>query len=353
MFKPKYTITEDILNKIAQIEKMRGQVEDSFILPEREVSLRHRAAVEATSSSTAIENNPLSRQEVEAVLANQEIARAKRHIDEVKNYKQALDYIETRKATKTPITTTDILKLHKLTTRGLLSTEQSGRFRTGPVYVVRQTAFAPPEVLYTAPPADRVAVLVDRLLAWLELVDQVHPLIAAAVLHIEFVDIHPFADGNGRLARLLTLLYLGLQDFDFRGVLVPENYYIADRPLYYQKIRSAQGKAYNLRNFPDLTEWAEYFIGGIVFSALEVVEAITLIETPLATRYTKRLSRDELEILRYVKQFGSIKIETASELLPKANRRTIQRRLKSLVDGGQLKVEGEGRATQYLWQDQP
>jgi Fic family protein len=353
MYKPKYTITEDILNKIAQVEKMRGQVDDSFILPEREVSLRHRAAVEATSSSTAIENNPLSKQEVEAVLANKEITRARRHIDEVKNYKQALAYIETRKDTKAPITAADVLKLHKLTTRSLLPPGQSGHFRDKPVYVVRQTAFSPPEVLYTAPSADQVEKLVDRLLTWLGQADQVHPLIAAAILHIEFVDIHPFLDGNGRLARLLTLLYLGLQDFDFRGVLVPENYYIADRPLYYQKIRSAQGKTYSLRSLPDLTEWVEYFIGGIVFAALEVVEAITLIETPLATRYTKRLSHDELDILRYVKQFGAIKIDTASQLLPKANRRTVQRRLKSLVEGGQLKVEGVGRATQYLWQDQP
>jgi Fic family protein len=353
MYKPNYTITPQILNKIAQIEKMRGQIDDSFILLEREISLRHRAAIEATNSSTAIENNPLTEEEVTAVLAGQEIARSRQYIDEVRNYKDALEYIEQRKQTKTPITAADILQLHKLTTKNLLPAGQAGKFRNKPVYVVRYTGFSKPEVLYTAPPADKVEKLTARLLDWLARPGDVHPLIAAAILHIEFVDIHPFPDGNGRVARLLTLLFLGLQDFDFRGVLVPENYYIADRPLYYEKIRSAQGKSYDLKNFPDATEWVEYFVGGIALAALEVVEAVTLVETPLATRYTRKLSRDDLDILRYVKQFGTVSVDTASELLPNVTRRTVQRRLKALVAGGQLKVEGAGRSTRYVWQDQP
>ncbi|MDR2063698.1 MAG: Fic family protein [Candidatus Nomurabacteria bacterium] len=210
------------------------------------------------------------------------------------------------------------------------------------------------EVIYTAPPPEHVEDLTVRLLDYLKLNFQsINPLILAAILHIEFVDIHPFTDGNGRLARLLTLLMLGLTNYDFRGTLVPENYYIADRSAYYEAIRSAQGKKYDLKQFPDLTTWIDYFIGGIAYSALEVLESVTLIETPLATRFTKKMSSDSIQILSYVKQFGSITIETATELLPDLNRRTVQRRLKKLVDDGQLKIVGETKNSHYIWQPEP
>jgi len=349
MFKPNYKITPSILEKVSKFENLRGEIDNSFVLPEREISLRYRASVEATYSSTSIENNPLTKAEVEAVLAGKTIARARNHIAEVKNYKKALEYIEERKQTGAPISKEDILKIHKLTMAGLLETTKSGHFRDGPVYVVAVSGESE-KILYTAPPASDVEQLIDRLLYWLnnEATDT-HPAIVAAILHIEFVNIHPFADGNGRLSRLLVLLYLGLLKADFRCVLVPENYYIADRPAYYEAIRAVQGKDYRENRFPDLTSWIEYFTTGLVYSALEVLEAITLVETPLATRFKKKYSREEVDILSYVKQFGSISIETATEILPNRNRRTVQRRLKSLTENGQLRILGKGKNTIYLW----
>jgi Fic family protein len=317
------------------------------ILPERLVNLRYRASVEATLSSTSIEGNPLNFKEVEAVLANKLVARSAYHIKEVENYKNALDYIAGRKQSWDDITIDDILYLHKLTTAGLLPDEKSGNWRTGPVYVVnykdgKQT------VKYTAPAADKITHSLSELLDWLNgPAKELSPVIAAALLHLKFVSIHPFADGNGRTTRLLTLLYLGLRNYDLKGVLVPDNYYIADRTAYYAAIEESQNKTYHSRGLM-VDSWISYFATGILYAALETLEAFTLaVVSDISTREAK-LSDDELSILSYVGQFGSISIEEASGFLSHLPRRTLQRRLRGLVDAGYLNISGEGKSTIYV-----
>jgi len=97
VYKPNYTITDELLGIIAEIERYRTKMADSVILPEREIEMRYRATVEASHSSTSIEGNPLSLKQVEAVLSGK--ARLTRHQyaeTEVKNYKRALDFIDRR-----------------------------------------------------------------------------------------------------------------------------------------------------------------------------------------------------------------------------------------------------------------
>lgn len=347
MYKPLFNTTPELVSKLTQIENIRAQVDHGHILPERLVNLRYRASVEATLSSTSIEGNPLNIKEVEAVLAKKLVARSAYHIKEVENYKNALDYISTRKQSGGDITIDDILHLHKLTTAGLLPDEKSGNWRTGPVYIVsykngKQT------VKYTAPAADKVALSLSELLAWLNgPAKELSPVIVAALLHLEFVSIHPFADGNGRTTRLLTLLYLGLRNYDFKGVLVPDNYYIADRPAYYVAIEESQGKTYHSKGL-NVDFWISYFTAGILYAALETLEAVTLAAVSDVSIRGTKLSDDELSILSYIGQFGSISIEEASEFLSHLTRRTLQRRLHGLVDAGYLNISGEGKSTIYV-----
>ena len=347
MYEPSFEISPELVSKLTQIENIRAQVDHGHILPERLVNLRYRASVEATLSSTSIEGNPLNITEVEAVLAKKLVARSAYHIKEVENYKNALDYISNRKLSGNDITIDDILYIHKLTTVGLLLDEKSGNWRTGPVYVVsykdgKQT------VKYTAPAADKITASISELLTWLNgPAKELSPVIVAALLHLEFVSIHPFADGNGRTTRLLTLLYLGLRDYDFKGVLVPDNYYIADRPAYYTAIEESQGKTYHSKGLKS-DFWISYFTTGILFAALETLEAVTLATVSDTSIHGAKLSDDELSIISYVTQFGSISIEEATGFLSHLPRRTLQRRLRSLVDSGYLDVSGDGKGTIYV-----
>jgi Fic family protein len=347
MYKPSFDTTPELVNKLTQIENIRAQVDHGNILPERLVNLRYRASVEATLSSTSIEGNPLDIEEVEAVLAKKLVARSAYHIKEVENYKNALDYISTRKQSGSDITVDDILYIHKLTTSELLPDEKSGNWRTGPVYVVsykdeKQT------IKYTAPAANKIMPSITQLLAWLNgPAKQLSPVVVAAILHLEFVSIHPFSDGNGRTTRLLTLLYLGLRNYDFKGVLVPDNYYIADRPAYYAAIEKSQGKTYHSKGLK-VDSWISYFTTGVLYAALETLEAITLATVSDISIRGAKLSDDELSIISYINQFGSISIEEASGFLSHIPRRTIQRRLRGLVDAGYINTSGEAKNTVYI-----
>jgi len=346
MFKPRYRITDQLLNKIAQIEAMLSQVSSSFILPEREIEMRQRATVEATHSSTSIEGNPLNAKQVEKILFGKNPLTRHQYAEiEVKNYKKAIDFVDKRKTIDRKLTTQDILEIHGTVMEGLLDSEKVGVWRKNPVYIENQDG----QVVYSGPSAALVPREIDGLLDWLNVESyEVHPVIAAAILHLQLVSVHPFADGNGRTARILTALYLGLRGYDFRGSLVLDSYYSADKKAYYSALHVVQGKNYSTAKTVDLNPWLDYFTEGFLSSATVLSAEVMLLSSFVKGTPTKRkLSRDETDLLSYVKYFGPITLSEAETVLPNVPRRTVQRRLKNLVDVGYLKSTGTTSDTKY------
>lgn len=345
MYVPKFIITPQVTNDIAEIEGIRTLVDQSKILPEREIALRYRATVEAVHSSTTIEGNPLSKQQVEAVLAGKEVAQTEYAITEVKNYKKALDWLDERRQQRDPISINDILKLHKLTMGGLLPKEKTGKLRPGPVYIV-DILGKEERVRYIGPEANALEKLLSELFEWLyKDATQLHPVLTASILHFEFVSIHPFSDGNGRVTRLLTMLYLSQRGYGFKDVLVPDIYYLEHRLEYYNALN--QAKTYAEQRIADLTPWIAYFVKGFLSVAKEVKTAVMIAEIPKHGSKIIRLSRQEILLLDYVKQLGSLSLEETLDIL-NIPRRTAQRRLKELVEKGLLKLGGSGKNTVYI-----
>jgi len=348
MFEPKYTITDELLTTIAKIESLNTCVAQARILPERAIELHYRATVEKTHSSTSIEGNPLTLKQVDFVLQGKDLALTRRKYAEieVRNYKKALDFIDRRKLTGAPLQCEDILRLHELAMKDLLPDRKVGSFRTGAVYIVD-----PDEKLkYTGPAARSVRKKIEELLGWIEAANEtVHPCVVSAILHYQFVSIHPFADGNGRAARLATMLYLGICGYDFNGAIVLDSYYAQERSEYYAALHNCQGEKY--REGQDLTPWISYFASGFLSSAKVLWAEITVLSAlePLLER--KRINRDEADLLSYAKQFGSVSLSEAEEILPHLSRRTLQRKLKELTDNGYLAPDGAGRSTSYKWRD--
>lgn len=346
MYSPNFTISNELLRKVADIEALRSQIDSSYILPEREIEMRYRASVEATYSSTSIEGNPLNLKQVEKVLIDgKELTRHQYAEIEVKNYKKALDWIERREVTKNPIALADILAVHKIVADGLFPVEKVGALRKNPIYITDQND----DTVYDGPDANALNVELDELIAWLNSSDDIHPIIVAGILHFHFVSIHPFADGNGRTARLLTNLYLGLKDYDLRSSLVLESYYSVDKQAYYDALSLANN--YIERKVATLNPWIEYFVDGFL-SSIKVlaIEVNTL--SGLAPGVDKvKISKEESDILSYAKQFGSVSLAEAQELLTSVSKRTVQRRLMKLVDNGYLAVEGDARNTKYAWRN--
>jgi len=171
-----------------------------------------------------------------------------------------------------------------------------------------------------------------------------HPVLVAGILHYEFVSIHPFSDGNGRVTRLLVKLLLDLLNYDFRGCLVLDTYYWQNTNRYYQNLN--QAKKYRDQTKIDLTNWLSYFIEGFYLVAKDLERKIEVVGIT-GQEQTIRLNDNEMQILEFTQQFGQISLKDVLEIL-QVPERTAQRRLKNLVIKDLLKAEGRGKNTHYI-----
>ncbi len=346
MYRPNFTITNELLSKVTEIESLRTKVVSSYILPEREIEMRYRASIEATHSSTSIEGNPLNLKQVERVLVEgKELTRHQYAEMEVKNYKKALDFIERRKTDNTPITLSDILTIHKLVADQLLPAKKVGALRENLIYITDQDNIT----VYEGPDVDILKHEIDELLEWLKDSNNIHPVIAAAILHYQFVSIHPLADGNGRTTRLLTSLYLGMRDYDMRSSLVLESYYSVDKQAYYDALSLANN--YTSRKIAELNPWLDYFVSGFLSSAKVLAIEVAALSGLAVGLDRIKITKSESDILGYANQFGSISLSDATEILVGASKRTVQRRLMKLVGDGYLEIKGNARNTKYIWKN--
>ncbi|MDO8490170.1 MAG: Fic family protein [bacterium] len=349
MFNPQYKLTHSILNRLTAIAEARALIQRAKLLPKNEIRLRRQALIRMTHSSTAIEGNILNIYQVEALLSKKKIDAPTRDIYEVENYLNALRYIEQIVSKKEQISEKVILKIHKLVTNKTLSTEQSGHYRKGPVYVVRRRLGMPQEVLYTGPDAKIVPTLMKDLVRWIgeSAIKEINPVIVAGIAHQEIAAIHAFNDGNGRTARALATLILYSRGYDFRRLFALEDYYNTDRPAYYGAINI--GKRYNERNV-DFTPWIEYFIKGFKYEIDAVKIAIAQLSLrKIDEKITSQiyLEKEQMSILEFLDQMGRITVNDVVDTL-QCPKRTAQLQLQRLKKLKLIKQVGRGPASAYV-----
>lgn len=349
MFNQKYKLDNKILSNLTAIAEAKGIIDRAKILPRQELRLRRQAIIRMTHHSTEIEGNHLNLGQVEALYAKKKIDAPDRDIYEVKNYLNVLKYIEKIAAEKKPLTEKVILKIHKLVTAKTLAPQFCGRYRPGPIYVVRRRFGIPQETLYSGPEARRVPKLMADFTAWLKDSEEkkINPVIAAAIAHLEIAAIHPFNDGNGRTARALATLILYQRGYDFRRLFALEDYYNTDRRSYYQAINL--GKTYDGRK-KDITSWLEYFVKGFRKEIDEVKNKIL----PLSTRNVDGkiksqiyLTPEQLKIIDFLDQVGRINVKDVENIFS-CPRRTAQSHLQKLKKIKVIKAIGKGKSTSYI-----
>ncbi len=349
MLDPKYSITPLTLSNMSEIAEIKAVVERSRVLPLNEAQLRRQAILRMAHTSTSIEGNKLAQFEVGKVIEGKAVRADQKDIIEVENYYKALKMLDEMAKKKTAITLDEILKLHKITINQLVEEKKTGAFRPGDVYVLDDLGDGREMLRFKAPDAKKVKAMIEDLLQWLNQSkkDGVHPVIRAAVLHLQFVTIHPFTDGNGRVARLLTQLQLYRDGWDLRKILVLEDYYNRDRMSYYNAENKAQGKNYE----PDMdfSNWIEYFTGGFLVEARKVLEQIQSIGFGKVSKKSEQvfLDRDEIQIMDFLTTTGRITSDDVVDVLNVA-KRTAQLKLKNLADKGLLKLNGKGPSSFYL-----
>lgn len=190
-YTPPYKITDKILSLVADISEKIGRITESTNLDSKP-HLRRYNKIKSIHSSLAIEANSLSLDEVRDVINGKTVAGKQKEIQEVKNAYEAYEQIG-----KLDIySLEDFKRLHGIMTKYIV--DESGFFRKG-----EEGVFNGDKCIFMAPSARLVPELMQNLFDWMnESKGKVHPLILSAVFHYEFVFIHPFSDGNGRMARL-------------------------------------------------------------------------------------------------------------------------------------------------------
>lgn len=201
-----YTITNQMLSYVASISEKIGRI-TLISNMEKKPHLRKNNRIKSIHSSLRIEANSLTLNQVRDVINGKIVLGEQREIQEVKNAYCAYGKI----AEINPYSIRDLKKYHGIMTKYL--EEQSGDFRRG-----EEGVFHGDECIFMAPPAQYVPQLMEELFAWMkEVAREIHPLILSSIFHYEFVFIHPFSDGNGRMARLwhTAILYRWKPIFEY------------------------------------------------------------------------------------------------------------------------------------------
>ena len=247
-YKPVYTVTPLLLLQVEQVAALRERILAAAVQVPWIPALQKDTRIRNAHSSTAIEGNPLTLEQVRAIEEGREIsAAAQRPRREVANYFAGLRFVE-KNAKADAITHARVLKLHRIMASEVMDQGKAGQYRTIRVRVGS----------HVAPPPERVRPMMSDLLAWWNRnATEISPVLSSAILHHQFETIHPFADGNGRTGRMVSLWELYRRGFDHHHIFSIDEFYWEDRPRYYAALKKAQ------QDEEALTSWLEYSAEGL------------------------------------------------------------------------------------------
>src|ERR1700719_2559176 len=270
-FNPAFAITPVMARGLMRIEAVKQAIQTLPITPRVLANLRETARLFSTHYSTMIEGNRLTQEQVEKVLSeNQHFPGRERDQDEVKGYYAALDEVERAAKRGGPVEEAAIQRLHALVMSAGKAHVKPTPYRDGQ-NVIRDSRTR--NIVYMPPETKDVPELMDQLMRWINQTDDLPVPIRAAIAHYQFATIHPYFDGNGRTARLLTTLILHLGGYDLKGLYSLEEYYARHLDAYYQAISIGPSHNYYMgRAAADITKWVEYFVDGMAVSFENVLK---------------------------------------------------------------------------------
>lgn len=269
-FNPVFTISPNIAKHLMRIEAAKQKVCLLPVNPSVLASLRETAKLYTTHYSTMIEGNRLGPDEVKEVLTLQgHFPGRERDEREIKGYYAALAQLEQYAAQGHPITEKVIQTLHALVMSDGRTRVKPTPYRDGQ-NVIKDSSTG--TIVYMPPESKDVPILMRQMVAWIKENDELPCPVVAAIAHYQFATIHPYYDGNGRTARLLTTLILHLGSYDLKGLYSLEEYYAKNLLGYYRAISIGPSHNYYFgRAASDITGWIEYFVEGMAFAFEKVV----------------------------------------------------------------------------------
>ncbi len=329
-YEPAFRITPRLLSQVEKIARLQVQISGAAVAVAWIPALQKDARTRNAHSSTAIEGNPLTLEQVRAVAdGNYVPVEDERPRREVLNYLAALRHIESQPA-EARITHADLFALHEIMAGMVMDQGEAGRYRTMRVRVGR----------YVPPPPEDVSGLMFELLEWWNTrAEELSPVLSSAVLHYRFEAIHPFADGNGRTGRALALWELYRRGFDTHHIFSVDEFYWEDRPRYYTELETVEMAG------GDLTSWLEYTAEGLQATLGRVWQRMQEIAARMGGHKLMLRPRQEklLELLRKNARQTPAELR---EALGVSKQATLDL-LRPLLEAGLVVREGTNRSGYY------
>ena len=328
----------EILGLVAAIYKEAGKQEMYLkSKPESLEKLVEIAKVQSTEASNAIEGIYSTSTRIRQLVEDKTTPR-NRNEKEIAGYRDVLNIIH-ESFDAIPITQNYILQLHKIL-YSHMNNPIAGRTKTVQNYISATYPDGRTSILFTpltpfeTPEAlDKICAEYNRVIGNME----VEPLIAITVFIHDFLCIHPFNDGNGRMSRLLTTLLLYRCNFYVGKYISLEAKIAKDKDLYYDALFLSQ-QGWHTDN-EDIVPFIKYMLGTILAAYRDFEDRFSLVETKMSAVETVRKATQQ--------KIGKFSKQEIYELCPSLSRSSVEGGLRKMVEAGELQKEGNGRATKY------
>lgn len=329
----------DILGLIAAIYKEAGKQEQYLKQRPREMEkLVEIAKIQSTEASNAIEGIVTTSTRIKQ-LVEEKTTPQNRDEQEIAGYRDVLNVIH-ESFDAIPITQNYILQLYKML-YSHMNNPLAGRTKSVQNYISAAYPDGHTEILFTplasyetSEALDRICEEYNRVIGNLE----VEPLIIIPIFIHDFLCIHPFNDGNGRMSRLLTTLLLYQNGFYIGKYISLEAKISKNKDLYYSALSQSQTGWHEGKE--DALPFIKYILGTILASYKDFEERTSLVQEKLPALEMVRMA-SKSKIGRFNKQ-------DIRELCPTLSDSSIEGALRKLVAAGELKKEGKGKSTCYF-----
>lgn len=337
-------ITPELLRLISELDEFRGRWQAlSALAPDRLSALRRVATIESVGSSTRIEGAKLTDEEVDRLLSGVEVRSFRsRDEQEVAGYAAAMNLVF-QSAPEMALTENHIKQLHGVLLKYSDEDESHrGNYKTLPnqVEAFDQDGQSLGVIFQTASPFDTPR-LMEELVRWTSdalAAGSYHRLLVIGAFAVRFLAIHPFQDGNGRLARILTTLLLLRAGYAYVPYSSLERVIEENKHEYYRALRRAQSTLDKDETL--LGDWLLFFLRCLA-QQKNVLERKVERERLMAS-----LSPLDEQLLRVAREHGRLTLSAAVKLTG-ANRNTLKLHLRQLVESGRLRLQGRGPASWY------
>ncbi|MFH1566054.1 MAG: Fic family protein [bacterium] len=353
MYNPKYTITNNILKSIGQIEAAKEVIENSPLIPSWERDFVKDAQIRTVHYSTHLEGNPLEFPEVKKIIEGYEdtVIAYDRDVYEVINYREAVKFIETlfEKSKKDKKDSSDIIdlntifKIHKILSRKILKEERQGKIRIKNADLISSKNF---EKVLVFPKAEEISFLLKNFLSWLVSKEgkETHPVLKAGIVHYELTKIHPFDDQNGRTARTLSTLTLYLDGYDIKSFFSLDEHFDRNPMDYYNHLASVQEDG-------DLTMWLTYFCKSLSIELNRVKEKVLRLSKDAKLKGVVgqvSLNERQEKIINHIQDFGFINNRKWKKIFLDYSDDTVLRDLQDLIKKKIIKKVGKTKSARYV-----